>query len=126
MIADLKTTSLPEYEFHKRFIELNYNSQANMYTRLIQHRLKGTPFEEYDITSFFFVVVNRETLTPLLFEWNRNKEVGDFNIGKIRFKDPIKVAKELDFYLKNQVNITVPVFINKEKRNSLTELIERL
>lgn len=124
-IGDLKTTSFPEYEFYKPFVNFGYMTQANMYTRIIRKRMDSDPvFKEYKINPFFFVPVNRETLTPILFHTDMNHKEGDFQIGKIKFRDPFTVAKELHDY-ECQKGIKVPTYINEHKRNSLDSLIEK-
>ena len=125
LIGDLKTTSFPEWEFYQAFVKMGYMCQANMYSRIIRKCMdQDDDFKDYAIGSFFFVPICRETLTPILFHTDMNFEEGDFSLGRMRFRDPVSVAKELDGYIKGDAK--VPSYIVEHRRNSLDELIKKM
>lgn len=123
---DLKSSSFPEWDFAKRFIDLNYMSQANMYSRVLRHIFDNSEYKDYIITDFYFCVVCPTTLTPLAFKFKENFTEGDFTIGKYKFKDPFPYAVKLSNYLKNLNTYRVPTYIKEKGVNDLSSLIENL
>lgn len=118
---DLKTSGHSEWDFARSFVQWNYQIQARLYWRIIRWNLNQHPiFKDYTLKNYKFIVVNKETLTPLVWEFNDTQRVGDIlsgRNGQILFKDPFVLGKELDFYLKNHPR--VPVGINENEVNVL-------
>ena len=66
---DLKTTGKNEEEFEKSFVDWCYWIQSGMYSRVIEKNIsKDDYFMEFDILPFKFIVINRMSLTPLVWE----------------------------------------------------------
>lgn len=121
--VDLKTSSKPEWDFFKSFIEWNYFTQARLYWRIIRHNLDKSGFKDFELTNYKFVVVNRKTLTPIIWEFKHTKYVGDLTVtfengSHHIIKDPYEVGKELFYYLNKYdwqgvTNGITPIGINK-------------
>lgn len=76
-----------------------------------------------------FIVVNKETLTPLVWKCEFTKTYGmvEFHTDKnkdIYLEDPFTLGAELDYYLKN--HLTVPVGIDTQADNSISKFINSM
>ena len=122
---DLKTTGHPEYEFFKSFLKWGYQCQARLYTRLILDNNENDDyFKDFTVGTFKFIVVNKDTLNPLVWEFPDSKAVGTLLYGKnhdIVLRDPYDVGEELHHYLTENPN--VPIGINPV--NNIKEWINR-
>lgn len=121
MPCDLKTSSHKEYEFHKSFMDWKYYLQAKLYTAVMKQNLIGTEYEDYTIEPYRFIVVNKNSLIPLVWLFNDSLNLNSFYIDDIEYRGPIEIAKELKGYLDN--NSTVPNGINLSGDNSLQEFL---
>ena len=118
---DLKTSGKAEWDFYKSFIEFSYSHQARLYYRLLEAAVKEDDFyKDYTIANYKFIVVNRKTLTPLVWEYPDTKQYGTLYYGKnkqIEVRDPFDLGKELNDYLVNKPR--VPNNINLVGENNL-------
>lgn len=121
---DLKTSSKPEWDFYKSFVEWSYQIQARLYWRIIRNVLDNDPyFKDFELLDYRFIVVNRKTLTPLVWICEFTKQRGTIMFGDIEFKDPECIGSELNEYLTLKHN--VPIGIKIDKCNSLTEWLSK-
>ena len=129
--VDLKTSSHKEWDFYQSFLQWNYQIQARLYYRIIQETiLKDDYFKDFHITNYRFIVVNKETLTPLVWECEFTKDVGRIEFetetkGKIILEDPVNIGYELSDYL-NHPEYKVPTGITENGLNSITTHIRNL
>lgn len=126
--VDLKTSSHKEYEFFKSFIDWNYQIQSRNYWRILRDNLnKDNYFKDYELLNWHFVVVNKTTLQPLVWEYEDTKKEGTLYYGKsnqIICRDPLEIAKELKEYLEHKPS--VPNGIKIDKPNSLNEWLNNI
>lgn len=120
---DLKTSSHKEWDFYLSFVQWNYNIQNRLYVRILQDNIsKDDYFKDFKILPYKDIVVNRKTLTPLVWDCDFTFTVGLLKFGKnnqIEMRDPEVIAKELKYYLDN-INVNkVPIGININKSNDL-------
>lgn len=121
---DLKTSGKPEWDFYKSFIDWSYQIQARLYWRIIRDNLDRDPyFKDFKLLNYRFIVVNRKTLTPLVWECEFTQQKGLIKFNDIEFEDPEDIGKELYTYLTS--NLSVPIGINLEGTNSLTEWLSK-
>lgn len=120
---DLKTSGHAEWDFPKSFIKFNYAIQARLYYRLLKKALsKDDYFKDFKVDNYRFIVINKETLVPLVwkFDWtDMNGEIM-FNTKDnrmIRLRDPFDIGKELYNYLNKET--TVPDGISLTGDNDL-------
>lgn len=70
---DLKTTYQPESEFGKAFITWRYDLQATMYSYILREVVKNSEeFSNYTVLPFHFLPINKETLLPQFFVYNKS------------------------------------------------------
>lgn len=118
--CDLKTASVTEWNFEKNFVNYHYYTQARTYWRLLRQNLDNdTYFKDFELMDFRFIVVNRNTLTPLVWEFPLTKEYGELidDRGEIH-RDPFAIGEELRHYLDNRPR--VPDNINYFGVNKIT------
>lgn len=127
-LVDLKTSSHTEYDFYKSFVQWDYHIQARLYYRIIKANLeKDEYFKDFKISNYFFIVVNKDTLQPLVWEFNNTKAKGQLIYGKsnnIIFRDPETIGEELTYYIKN--NSTLPRNINTNVPNNIDKWLNSL
>lgn len=126
--CDLKTSSHTEWDFYKSFIDWSYHIQARLYWRIIRHCMdKDEIFKDYKLDDYRFIVVNKRTLTPLVWLFEDTTLIGDLNYGNkesIIFKDPFTIGKELSYYINN--NPKVPININLSGDNNIKDWLNTL
>lgn len=100
---DLKTTGFPEEEFDGSFLKWRYDIQAKLYTYILQEVInKDEYFKDFRITGYTFIVINRRTLSPLVWIFDLNKCEKDLiaDDGTV-YKDWRSILTELKYYLDN-------------------------
>lgn len=122
--VDLKTSGKPEWDFYKSFIDWRYDVQARLYWRIIRNNLDRDPyFKDFKLLDYRFLVVNRRTLTPLVWECEFTQQKGLIEFNGVIFEDPEDIGKELHAYLTS--NLSVPIGINLKEPNSLTKWLNK-
>lgn len=98
---DLKTSSGYEWNFPEHFLQWGYFNQARLYWRLIKANISHDPyFKDFELKDFKFVVVNRKTLTPLVWEFPLTQSLGTLIDEKgNEYRDPFTIGEELQGYL---------------------------
>lgn len=119
---DLKTSSHTEWDFYKSFIEWRYDIQARLYWRIIRYCMDTNEyFSTFRLNDYKFIVVNKKTLTPLVWNFPYTREKGILKVGKnkqIIWRDPETIGEELHTYLEG--NLSVPIGINQTYPNDLS------
>ena len=125
---DLKTSSHTEWDFYESFRQWRYDIQARLYWRIIRDNMDRDPqFSEYDLADYKFVVVNRNTLTPLVWEFDKTQAVGKLTFGKnnqIELEDPFVLGEELSNYLLSRP--AVPTGIKELGSNDITQWLNTI
>ena len=128
--VDLKTSSHTEWDFYKSFIQWNYQIQARLYWRIIREVMNQDPyFKNFILKNYKFIVVNKATLTPLVWSFPYTKSLGTLSINTadpnkvIIFKDPEVIGKELYKYLQDRPS--VPDGISLIGDNNIVDWIEK-
>ena len=99
--CDLKTMSLNEWDFESNFVKFHYFIQGRLYWRLLRANLDNDEyFKDFKLENFKFIVVNRKSLTPLVWEFPLTKEYGTLIDERgNEYRDPFEIGKELQGYL---------------------------
>lgn len=127
-LIDLKTSSKTEWNFYKSFIEWKYYHQARLYYRLVAANMAKDPyFRDFEISDYYFIVVNKKTLQPLVWKFTDTKKYGELTYGKnkqIVIRDPFTIGSELQGYL--NLKPLVPNGINVEGSNDIVSYLEEM
>lgn len=99
--VDLKTSSKPEWDFHKSFLDWMYHIQARLYWRIIRYNMDKDPyFKDFKLADYRFIVANKRTLTPLVWIFEGTQKMGGIvTKDNIILRDPFTIGKELKNYL---------------------------
>ena len=126
--VDLKTSSHTEWDFYKSFIEWNYQIQARLYWAIIRQNMdKDEYFKDFKLLDYDFIVVNRRTLTPLVWTCPFTQAQGTLKFGKndqIEMRSPFVIGEELSSYLTSRPK--VPKGISDTGANNLREWLNTL
>lgn len=119
---DLKTSGHPEWDFYHSFILWHYDIQARLYWRIIKDNIsRYEEWKEYKVLPYKFIVVNKNTLTPLVWNYEDTICKGTLKYGMnedILCRDPEDIGKELNEYLEVKHNIPIN-FTASSNGNSL-------
>lgn len=125
---DLKTSSKPEWDFFKSFVDYRYDIQARLYWRILRKVMDNDPvFKDFKLLDFKFIVINKLSLTPLVWVYPDTIERGELTYGqgdRYKLRDPEDIGKELTHHLKNLS--TVPSTINQIGDNDLNTFLTKL
>lgn len=117
---DLKTSGHHEWDFQDSFLQWHYVIQARLYWRIIKANLMADPyFKDFTLADYRFIVVNKESLTPLVWKFPLTQATGTLvsSDGK-EFRDPFAIGKELQGYL--NLRPKVPNGILEDGSNIIT------
>jgi hypothetical protein len=125
---DLKTSSHTEWDFFESFIQWRYDIQARLYWRIIRDNMDRDPvYKDYELADYRFVVVNKKTLTPLVWKFEDTKKIGTLTYGKrqqIELQDPFVLGETLAKYLSSRPE--VPIGIETQESNSITKWLNTM
>ena len=126
--VDLKTSSHTEWDFFKSFVDWRYDIQARLYWAIIRQNMdKDEYFKDFKLLDYDFIVVNRRTLTPLVWNCPFTQATGTLKFGQnnqISMRSPFVIGKELSSYLTFRPE--VPFGINDSGPNDLREWLNTL
>lgn len=117
---DLKTSGHKEWDFQDSFEQWSYMIQARLYWRIIKANMSNDPyFKDFTLEDYRFIVINKESLTPLVWEFPLTRAKGTLidKEGK-EYRDPFEIGKELQSYLNFRPK--VPVGIDRSGINTIT------
>lgn len=99
--SDLKTSGMPEYHFEHSFLKWLYVIQSRLYWRIIRDNLDRDPyFKDFELLDYRFIVVNKESLTPLVWKFPLTMSYGTLvDEEGNEYRDPFEIGKELRHYL---------------------------
>jgi len=102
--------------------------QARLYANLIKATIeKDDYFKDFKMLNYHFIVVNKRTLTPLVWEYKDTYNMDTLYYGKnkqIVCRHPFEIGKELKYYLDNKPS--VPSGISLTKPNNLEEWLNNI
>lgn len=126
--VDLKTSSHTEWDFYKSFVDWRYDIQARLYWAIIRQNMdKDEYFKDFKLLDYDFIVVNKRTLTPLVWNCPFTRAQGTLKFGKndqIEMRSPFVIGKELNSYLTSRPK--VPIGISEIGANDLRDWLNEL
>lgn len=121
--VDLKTSSHFEWDFHKSFVTWNYQVQARLYWRIIRDVMdKDDFYKDYTLLDYKFIVVNKNTLDPLVWDFPVTRAKGTLTFPNVEMRDPEDIGKELDYYLNNTPKRPIGIY----NENNIVEFLNKM
>lgn len=127
---DLKTSSMPGYDFADHWVKMRYDLQARLYSDVLNDLLSSLPeYVEYTILPFIFVDISRSDMTPVAFDYPQfdfSQENGlsiERNGKEYQYKGWPELLAEIVEYESTQA--VVPSYITTEGPNDLLALISK-
>lgn len=126
--VDLKTSSHTEWDFYKSFNDWRYDIQARLYWAIIRQNMdKDEYFKDFKLLDYDFIVVNRRTLTPLVWTCPFTQALGTLTFGEggyIKYRSPFEIGEELHHYLSSRPK--VPLGIDETGSNDLRKWLNTI
>lgn len=126
--VDLKTSSHTEWDFYRSFVDWNYQIQARLYWRIIRKIMNSDDyFKDFTLADYIFIVINKHTLIPLVWEFKDCTLKGELVYGinnNIVMPDPESLGKQLFNYLNSTPK--VPDGIKETEPNNLCDWLNTL
>lgn len=73
--VDLKTSSMPAYQFADHFVKMRYDIQASEYTDVLQEVISAIPeYADYRILPYLYTDISRVDKVPVTFEYDPRSE----------------------------------------------------
>lgn len=114
--VDLKTSSHTEWDFFKSFIDWRYDIQARLYWAIIkQNMMKDEYYKNFKLLDYKFIVVNKKTLTPLVWDCDFTQAEGTLKFGKreqFEMRSPFTIGEELSSYLSSRPKVPNNIDMN--------------
>ena len=102
--------------------------QARLYWAIIRQNMdKDEYFKDFKLLDYDFIVVNRRTLVPLVWNCPFTQAAGTLKFGKndqIEMRSPFVIGEELSSYLTSRPK--VPMGINETGLNDLEYWLNKL
>lgn len=123
-LYDLKTSGKPEYAFPESFLKWSYHLQARLYYRIIRACMDdSTEFQSYTLSPMTFIVINRTSLTPLMWTFAETAVQGAITINNNTLQEPTILGNELWTYLQHP-EIKVPLDISEHGINYINTFLK--
>ena len=120
--VDIKTSYYPESEFPQAFIKWNYWIQAQLYWYILKQNIEKDPyFKDFELKDFTFLVVSRNTLTPLVWQYTDTKAEVDKEYNGIKCRNWRGILEELHYYLTEKPKFPLGI-IENESNNIIDHL----
>ena len=122
--VDLKTSSMPAYDFAKNFIKYRYDIEAQLYSdglTLVTDKIPA--YKEYIILPYIFADISRSDKTPVAFVYNQHdiSQINGLSYGDYNYKGWMRLLEEIIFY--EQQEAKVPASISIDKPNDILTIL---
>jgi hypothetical protein len=122
--VDLKTSSMPAYDFAQNFIKYRYDLQAELYSDVLRKVMDRTEYKDYQLLPYLFTDVSRTDKVPVTYEFDPSNGFsytkGDRTYQYKGWKD---LLVEILDYEESQAK--VPNYITTTGPNNLVEILNR-
>jgi len=125
---DVKTSSVPAYDFVQHFVKFRYDIQASLYSDVLQAIINKIPeYKDYKILPYLFMDISRTDKVPVTYEYDPHSDTQD---GGLSFESNGRTLKYkgyrqlLDEILEYEITMTkVPSYITTVGPNDLISLL---
>lgn len=123
--VDLKTSSMPAYDFPEHFVKMRYDIQGDEYSDVLRMVLDSIPeYQDYTILPYLFTDVSRTDMVPVTYTYDQTAGLsftkGDKTYTYKRWDD---LLDEIITY--EETESKVPNYITTVGPNDLMDIISR-
>ena len=124
-LVDLKTSTVPGYEFAENFLKFRYDIQAELYTDVVSSIIIGDEeYRDYTVLPYLFTDVSRSDKVPVTYEYDPRHGLNYIKNGKTyEYKGWKELLGEILVYEANESK--VPSHITTTGPNDLISIISR-
>lgn len=127
--CDLKTTGKNEWDFWDSFVHWGYYIQAQLYWELIQQTISKDPdYKDYKLLNYKFIVINRNNLKPLVWNYSDTKAIVDCIYGKnnnIICKNWRNIILDLWYYINSNSEYPIDIHYNNMQSNDIVQFLNK-
>ena len=123
--VDLKTSSMPAYDFAEHFVKMRYDIQAQLYYDVLREVVYHIPeYYNYQVLPFLYTDVSRTDMVPVTYSYDPSLGLS-FTKGEktYTYKGWEELLAEILVYEENEAR--VPNFITTAGSNDLIDILER-
>jgi len=125
---DVKTSSVPAYDFAQHFVKFRYDIQASLYSDVLQAVINKIPeYQDYKILPYLFMDISRTDKVPVTYEYNPWSETQDGGLSfesngrTIKYKGYRQLLEEIIEYETTMTK--VPKYVTTTAPNDLVALL---
>ena len=124
-LVDLKTSSMPAYDFPEHFVKMRYDIQGELYTDVMKKIIADDEdYCSYTILPYLFVDISRADMVPVTYEIDLSDGFSFTKGDKVyQYKGWKQLLVEILAYEANDAK--VPNFITTAGSNDLIDILER-
>jgi len=122
--VDLKTCSMPAYDFKENFVNFRYDTQASMYSTIIRIIMDSDDdYKEYRLLPYLFTTISRVDKVPVTYVYNPfdESQINGLAFKTFKYKFWRDCLSEILEY--QESNAVVPKNIMLEKPNDIIEIL---
>ena len=123
--VDLKTSSMPAYDFAEHFVKMRYDIQAQLYYDVLREVVYNiSEYYNYQVLPFLYTDVSRTDMVPVTYSYDPSLGLS-FTKGEktYTYKGWEELLAEILVYEENEAK--VPNFITTAGSNDLIDILER-
>lgn len=123
--VDLKTSTVPGYDFGENFVKFRYDIQAELYTDILNLVINKIPdYQDYMIDTYLFADISRSDKLPVTWSYDPSNGFSFTKNGNTyKYKGWMELLTEILDYEEAQAK--VPSYISLEKPNDLISILSR-
>ena len=124
-LVDLKTSSMPAYDFPEHFVKMRYDIQGELYTDVMKKIIADDEdYCSYTILPYLFVDISRADMVPVTYEIDLSDGFSFTKGDKVyQYKGWKQLLVEILAYEANDAK--VPEYITTASSNDLVEILGR-
>ena len=124
--VDLKTSSMPAFDFAENFIKFRYDIQASLYTDVLEViKNQIDDYVDYTILEYIFTDISRTDKVPASYNYDPRSEsqINGLSFGNYQYKNWKTLLDEILYY--EETAAKVPSYIRTDGPNDLLELLNK-
>ena len=122
--VDLKTSSVPGFDFAENFLRFRYDIQSSLYSDVLEKIMwEDEQYAEYTLLPYLFTDISRSDKVPVTFEYDPHSpsQLNGLSFGQYQYKNWKTLLMEILDY--EATNAQVPSYITLDGPNDLLTIL---